>query len=147
MSDAGAGACPAVIAPHSDLNQNLLIVLIFSNIMLLFLVGLLSRRLERVNANVTRVLKASILGTAQREPVPAAPLSTTPRTSFGGPSSPLDDGGARSPSPDLLARELVNGHVSMLKKTLSNESLRSSLSADDIASLAYMLGDEGGVNM
>ena len=60
------------------------------------------------------------------------------------PASP-HAGGAASPVPESLARELVNGHVTMLKKTLSNESLRSSLSADDFASLQYMLGDEGGV--
>ncbi|KAH8051739.1 hypothetical protein JL722_10569 [Aureococcus anophagefferens] len=82
---------------------------------LLFLVGLLSRRLERVNANVSRLLKATIMNGASAAP-----------------------GGAVA---------LVNGHVTMLKKTLSNESLRSSLSADDFASLQYMLGDEDGVNM
>ncbi|EGB09474.1 hypothetical protein JL720_10837 [Aureococcus anophagefferens] len=133
------GACPA--APAHDAHQSLLVVLVFSNMVLLFLVGLLSRRLERVNANVSRLLKATIMNGARPADAPAAP-SPSPAT----PASP-HAGGAASPVPESLARELVNGHVTMLKKTLSNESLRSSLSADDFASLQYMLGDEDGVNM
>ena len=136
-----AEVCPTA-APASEIHQSLLMVLIFSNIVLLFLVGLLSRRLERVNANVTRVLKATIINSAQQQqqrdtPVPSPSLTPATPTAHG----------AQSPVPDTLARELVTGHVSMLKKTLSNESLRSSLSADDFASLQYMLGDEEGVNM
>ena len=139
-----AEVCPTA-APASEIHQSLLMVLIFSNIVLLFLVGLLSRRLERVNANVTRVLKATIINSAQQQqqqqqrdtPVPSPSLTPATPTAHS----------AQSPVPDTLARELVTGHVSMLKKTLSNESLRSSLSADDFASLQYMLGDEEGVNM
>ncbi|KAH8050036.1 hypothetical protein JL722_11568 [Aureococcus anophagefferens] len=94
---------------------------------LLFLVGLLSRRLERVNANVSRLLKATIMNGARPADAPAAP-SPSPAT----PASP-HAGGAASPVPESLARELVNGHVTMLKKT--PRTLRSSLSADDFASL------------
>ena len=43
---------------------------------------------------------------------------------------------------DVFAPSPARGE---LRRTPSNESIRSSASGDDYASLQYMLGDEGGV--
>ncbi|KAJ8610810.1 hypothetical protein CTAYLR_004773 [Chrysophaeum taylorii] len=116
----------------SDVQQNLLIVLTVSNITLLFLVGLLARRLEALHVKLSRYIKSS-RSTSQKSlaTATATRVETTP---------------SRPPSPDVT-RELVTGHVQMLRTTLSNQSLRSSLSADDFASLQCMLGEEDGITM
>lgn len=110
-----------------DLHHNLLVVVTVSNIALLFLVGLLTRRLESLHVKLTRFIKQS--RSLQQH---VAKSSTAPQ-----PAPPTED----------VTRELVTGHVAMLKTTLSNQSLRSSLSADDFASLQCMLGDEDGITM
>ena len=127
MSSVG-DACDHPPPDPEPLQQTLLIVLTASNMALLFLVGLLVRRLESLHAKLTRYLKRGLSKSSSGSLVPRA--SSDPP----------------SPSPDVT-RDLVKGHVHILQKTLSNESLRSSLSADDFASLHCMLGDEDGVTM
>jgi len=145
---AAVGECAAAGSEAAQgLQQNLIIALTASNMALLILVGLIVRRLEGLNAKLTRFMKSS---RAQQQ-LKASNSSLT-QMGGGGPSSQslaaqqTKDPPSRPASPDV-ARELVVGHVHMLQKTLSTESLRSSLSADDFASLQCMLGDEDGVTM
>ena len=122
----------AANAPDQTTTTTLLAVLACSNVVLLFLVGLLMRRLERVHRKVSSLLKATYGApprSASKQYLGAAGASP-PR-----PPSPVDLPGARAPSP-------ARGE---LRRTPSNESIRSSASGDDYASLQYMLGDEGGV--
>mmetsp|Transcript_12922 Transcript_12922/g.17308 ORF Transcript_12922/g.17308 Transcript_12922/m.17308 type:complete len:132 (-) Transcript_12922:153-548(-) len=112
-----------------ELQQNLLLVLTAANILLLFLVGMLARRLEALHVKLSRFIKSS-------RKFPSSNQLGTPRA-----VEP-----PRPPSPEVT-RDLVSSHVKMLTKTLSNESLKSSLSADDFASLQCMLGDEDGITM
>ncbi|KAH8060337.1 hypothetical protein JL721_9096 [Aureococcus anophagefferens] len=103
---------------------------------LLFLVGLLSRRLERVNANVSRLLKATIMNGA-RPPTRGAACRRRRRRART-PAAPRRP----CPSPRARARQRPRDHA---EEDASSEP--RSLSADDFASLQYMLGDEDGVNM
>ncbi|KAJ1454713.1 hypothetical protein M885DRAFT_497953 [Pelagophyceae sp. CCMP2097] len=122
--------------------MNILTVLCVMNVGLLFVVGLLARLVLRLDHKqgpaLSRFLKA-------RAPQPKSAPSKAPPFADGEQSATVvsHDG---SPA-DGLARELVAGHVHMIRRTLSNQSLRSSLSADDFASLQCMLGDEDGVTM
>ena len=121
----------------AELQHNLLLILTASNLALLVLVGLIVRRLEGLHVKLSRFVKSSRQFPSQKPS--SVSLSGLPKNTEPLPAS-------RPPSPDLT-RDLVLGHVHMLQKTLSNESLRSSFSADDFASLQCMLGDEDGVTM
>mmetsp|Transcript_6544 Transcript_6544/g.20432 ORF Transcript_6544/g.20432 Transcript_6544/m.20432 type:complete len:144 (+) Transcript_6544:87-518(+) len=136
-----AEECGASEAAAAGLQQNLIIALTASNMALLILVGLIVRRLEGLNAKLTRFMKSSRV---QKSASLTQMGSGVP--SSGSLAPVAKDPPSRPASPDV-ARELVVGHVHMLQKTLSTESLRSSLSADDFASLQCMLGDEDGVTM
>lgn len=106
--------------PQTDVEQNLLIVLTVSNVALLFLVGLLARRLEALNVKLTFFIKSSRMQSHNSLKTLAAP---PPRV------------------------EPARDHAHVIRKTPSEQSIRSSLSADDYASLQCMLGDEDGVTM
>lgn len=131
-------ACVTAQAP-SDLHQNLLVVLTVSNIALLFLVGLLARRVEALHVKLGRFVKSARMqsGAAPSKPAPTAAA----------PSQYRSTSTTEAPKAADFTRELVTGHVQILRKTLSNQSLRSNISADDFASLQCMLGDEDGITM
>jgi len=105
--------CPAPTG-GGDLQQSLLVILICTNVTLLFLIGLMSRRLERVSANVSRLCKAT----------------------FGQPPTRRDSKTFTSP--------LSTANTPPMMPIAPSPKGRSSLSADDFASLQYMLGEEGG---
>ena len=132
----------AASAPDQTTTTTLLAVLACSNVVLLFLVGLLMRRLERVHRKVSSLMKATYGApprSASKQYLGAAGASP-PR-----PPSPVDLPGARAPSPLRPAPRAPSPARGELRRTPSNESIRSSASGDDYASLQYMLGDEGGV--
>ena len=136
-------AVPTCAAEAQDqTTTTLLVILSCSNVVLLFLVGLLLRRLEKVHRKVIHLLKRDgpprstskqyLGGYSPRPPSPANLSSAA--------TSPLRPA-PRIPSPQPAS---LPGETRM-RRTPSNDSMRSSMSGDDFASLQYMLGDEGGV--
>ena len=134
---AAAQELPPSVCAASDHQQtilSILTVLTVVNIVLLFLVGLLARLTIHVNKKLNRLLKTS----SGRAGAPLKPMT---------PAKLSTDALDAVASPEDVTKELVTGHVRMIRRTLSNQSLRSSLSADDFAALQCMLGEEDGVTM
>ena len=122
----------AANAPDQTTTTTLLAVLACSNVVLLFLVGLLMRRLERVHRKVSSLLKATYGApprSASKQYLGAAGASP-PR-----PPSPVDLPGARAPlrpAPRVAARgELRTPSFSPSGRPPARPRVR-------------MLGDEGG---
>lgn len=119
----------------------LLVILSCSNVVLLFLVGLLLRRLEKVHRKVIHLLKRD------------GPPRSTSKQYLGGysprPPSPASLAGAATsplrPAPRIPSPQPPPPGETRMRRTPSNDSMRSSMSGDDFASLQYMLGNEGGV--
>lgn len=126
----------------NDLQQNLLIVLTVSNIALLFLVSLLSRRLEALHVKFGRFIKSSRMQSGASITKPPLP-TVTPIASISRIGAPAEV----QPQQADPTRDLPMDNVVGMRKTRSDESIKSSVSADDFAALQCMLGEEDGVTM
>lgn len=127
----------------NDLQQNLLIVLTVSNIALLFLVSLLSRRLEALHIKFGRFIKSSLMQSGVSITKPQLPTVTTTATNNSRTGVPVEI----QPQQADPTRDILIDNVVGLRKTRSDESIKSSVSADDFAALQCMLGEEDGVTM
>ena len=126
----------AANAPDQTTTMTLLAVLACSNVVLLFLVGLLMRRLERVHRKVSSLLKATYGApprSASKQYLGAAGASP-PR-----PPSPVDPPGARAPPPLRPAPRApspARGELRPLERAIRRPAGYTT---------RRLLGDEGGV--